>query len=457
MVTKNSMIEMLAPYVNEVIEYSQGIPTGKVNSIPLLEKWYEAKKHFIDRLDGRLIYEFPETISVNLTDTQKETKAVDVASVLGSSYGNKDLCDFVYSFRKSFFDNKLPEDYKYKDIIIPKGMKLIKAFKYFEDDKKILSAMQDYASTVIQENKVTGKFCISVHPLDFLSSSENTYKWRSCHALNGEYRAGNLSYMCDSSTVICYLKGEDDVKLPNFPGTVKWNSKKWRMLLFFSDYKNIMFAGRQYPFFSKEMLTITKRALIVGTSILSRFSNYVEWTDERLEEYTNKNGLKISFNPCIPLPGKLMELKTLIKDEILFDNEALHFNDLLYSSCYIPYYSYNIYSIFLEDEKVKVGCNEVPCLICGKDVLYSSESCFCEDCHYKYEECEDDDGQMCDNCGSYSHDLVYVTGTNEYLCGECLDELCSMCEECGEFYLKEDVNYDPEDEKMICRYCKGEH
>ena len=42
--------------------------------------------------------------------------------------------------------------------------------------------------------------------------------------------------MVDSSTFMCYIKSNDDEILPNFPDTVPWNSKKWRMLLFFSDY-----------------------------------------------------------------------------------------------------------------------------------------------------------------------------------------------------------------------------
>ena len=149
----------------------------------------------------------------------------------------------------------------------------------FEEDEKTLSAMQDYASTVIQENKITGKLCISVHPLDYLSSSENTYKWKSCHSLNGEYRAGNLSYMCDTSTIICYIKGEEEAKLPNFPSDVLWNSKKWRVLLNISDYKDIVFAGRQYPFSSIDLLNKVKDILISKTKILAPWG-YSNWTNE---------------------------------------------------------------------------------------------------------------------------------------------------------------------------------
>jgi hypothetical protein len=64
----NNIIKELAPQVNKVISYSQSVPNKVVNSIPLLEKWYKAKSHFIQALGDKLIYEFPEPISVNLTD-----------------------------------------------------------------------------------------------------------------------------------------------------------------------------------------------------------------------------------------------------------------------------------------------------------------------------------------------------------------------------------------------------
>jgi hypothetical protein len=62
--------------------------------------------------------------------------------------------------------------------------------------------------------------------------------------------------MVDSSTVLCYLKGDNDVKIPMFPDTVKWNSKKWRTLLHFSQNKDLILAGRQYPFPSESGLDL---------------------------------------------------------------------------------------------------------------------------------------------------------------------------------------------------------
>ena len=134
----------------------------------------------------------------------------------------------------------------------------------------------------IQENKVTGTLCFSVHPLDFLSSSENNYNWRSCHALDGEYRAGNLSYMLDKSTIICYLKGAEKVKLPLFPEYIPWNNKKWRVLLHFSENWDIIFAGRQYPFESEEGIEIVRTLLL--SKINKDVFSYCKWTDPVIYE-----------------------------------------------------------------------------------------------------------------------------------------------------------------------------
>jgi hypothetical protein len=131
--------------------------------------------------------------------------------------------------------------YEYQEAKVPKGMKLSKAFKYFVEDEGQLRIIQDVFSEMIQKNKVCGKLCISIHPLDYLSTSETTHNWRSCHALDGEYRAGGLAYMCDKTTVVCYIKSDEDAVLPRFPHHIKWNDKKWRMLLHMEE------AGQRLP------------------------------------------------------------------------------------------------------------------------------------------------------------------------------------------------------------------
>ena len=189
--------------------------------------------------------------------------------------------------REGFFKNEVVDDYQLydengnKSRLIKKGTKLIKTFKYFVEDEELLHTLESRASQIIQENKVEGTLCFSVHPLDYLSISENDYNWRSCHALDGEYRAGNLSYMTDECTIICYLRGKKETKLPRFPESVKWNSKKWRVLFYISNNKEMVFAGKQYPFTSEGGMKfiidncfnkVVKICLILGLNIYKNYS-----------------------------------------------------------------------------------------------------------------------------------------------------------------------------------------
>jgi hypothetical protein len=197
------MYEDIKEQFKAVISYSQNIPDPKVDY--LFREWESNKARFIKRFGG-LIYEHPTQVEFTLDPKEKLTRAMEFANSVSDAYNNSALAEFIDENLDTFFENKVSRTMGQK---IPEGMKLIKAFKFFESDKSTLRSIQDYASQLIQENKIKGTLCFSVHPLDFLSSSENTYNWRSCHALDGEYRAGNLSYMVDDTTFMVYLKGAD--------------------------------------------------------------------------------------------------------------------------------------------------------------------------------------------------------------------------------------------------------
>lgn len=184
-----------------------------------------------------------------------------------------------------FFNNLTSKDYTvYRAetntyVNIPKGQKVLKSFKYFIDGDK-LKLLQQEASMLIQQNCVTGHLCLSIHPLDYLSISENTFNWRSCHSLDGDYGAGNLEYMADKSTVVCYLKADKNAILPHFPEHIPWNNKKWRCLLFFDDYCEFVMMGRQYPFFTESSLTKI-------TSLLREcgFGIWTKWYNDYLDKF----------------------------------------------------------------------------------------------------------------------------------------------------------------------------
>ncbi len=455
------MYEEIKQQFADVIEYSQSIPNPKVDL--LFEDWMKSKEKFIKRFGG-LIYEWPEPIEFTLDPTEQRKSAMEFAETVGSVYHNSDLAEFIDNNLDSFYDNVVSKS-EIKEI--PKGMKLIKAFKHFEKDEITLNKLQSIASQLIQENKVKGTLCFSVHPLDFLSSSENTYNWRSCHSLDGEFRAGNLSYMVDTTTFMVYLKGENEVKLNAFPGTISWNSKKWRMLIHAAENDEIMFAGRQYPFKSDGamdiVLNIYNNIMMLDnpyqtSNIPYRVcsNKYDKWKNLYIENDPEGWNLDHKY---LSVSRHLIEL-----DEVVCVGlGALNYNDVLNSTCYKhPYYALLNLNHWHDVNEIKkhpiiVG-GPVECLRCGKYEIEQSETMMCPDCEVRYGWEENDDYTHCESCGARLHmdDAYWVNDTA--LCENCFDNEAFVCSVCGDYYFNSEQHYIPaksEDdyEEYVCTYC----
>ena len=456
-----SIIQHIKPNFDEVIKFSQNLPS--VNSDKLLESWYQAKKHIIDAWDGELIVESTDVVTFELSPEDKRTRLNEFIATIEEVYGNEELATFLDDVEKDFFSNHLSLDYycKSQDKKIPKGTKIVKAFKYFENNEKALYDLQTQASMIIQEDKVCGKLCMSVHPLDYLSSSENTYHWRSCHALDGDYRAGNLSYMLDKSTIVCYLKTDDKLyKLPNFPDSVPWNSKKWRMLLFLEDEVEALFAGRQYPFASPNALDQVKLLFLKAWKQDVCF--WSTWMDDYITVFPRKNEGRLPQRDVIltdgrnvALGGSVYAMQELVTDAV----GHRHFNDLLYSSCYVPYYCYHYYP---KSNRRKLHFSigsAVPCLHCGKCDINMEASMVCIDCGAELGEGEDDYYVYCGCCQRrVSRDEVYWNHSiAAYVCADCYHHECRECDNCGEVWYNNDMTYLSEHEKYVCPHCNEQY
>jgi hypothetical protein len=388
-----------------------------------------AKAWFIERFNGELIYEVPEKLNFPLSSVAKKQRWFDFITTLDHTYQAWHLIQFLHDQgSEALYENKVLKACKgLNDEDIPVGMKLIKAFKFFITDPCILDEIQTIASRIVQEDRVEGKLCFSVHPLDFLSLSENTYNWRSCHALDGEYRCGNLSYMTDKITMICYLKGDhEDQILPRF-GNVKWNSKKWRMLLFFNDDTyDAWFAGRQYPFPCHEALD-TVREIFVRDILKLNLSHWSYWHDdiiERIPYAEHDYADNLFLTPLRNIGGQLYKLEDIVSD----GKHAQQFNDLLRSSCYQPYYGWRKYYGSTSPGYIHftVGA-AAPCIACGEKPIVTGDSMFCKECELKYGHSEDEDLFVyCEHCGQriYVEDAYYdeyINGYGGYLCEDCWD------------------------------------
>lgn len=144
-----------------------------------------------------------------------------------------------------------------EDTSIVHGVKIQKGAKVIRTLKKVLESFNDEEglamfeefrnahSLVLNQKKLTGELCLSIHPMDFMTMSDNDEGWDSCMSWTGcgDYRQGTVEMMNSPYVVIGYLHNPEE---PMNVAYGKWNSKKWRCLYIVS--KDIIIQVREYPY-----------------------------------------------------------------------------------------------------------------------------------------------------------------------------------------------------------------
>lgn len=408
------------------------------------------------------VYESDRTVTFYLDEKTKQSRLNSFIDWVYEDIGDS-LGEFFATQREGFYENKVTSEY-YLDnngTIIPLGMKLGKAIgRYFSDEytDEDIYRVQTEASRLIQENMVTGKLCLSVHPLDFLSSSENNHSWRSCHALDGEYRAGNFSYMLDDCTVIAYLKSDKpDCKLPRFPEDVPWNDKKWRCLFHFDFNRGMVWAGRQYPFSSATALD----NVLTLFNYFKFFSGCYAHPFEAWTRNVIKGDIVVS-NHDFNTESYLQEAYVLgrgcilpISNFIAKGEDSLNFNDLLDSSFYVPK-KYTFYvcgdNMYKKAPPLKIG-KRVPCVHCGEDKIFPNGTMLCESCMLEYTDIQNDDVGYCHHCGRHIVLNIEHSYHNEYYCEDCYEECFHPCEKCG-YVLPYSRLTENDEGELLCSVCR---
>lgn len=451
-------MEKIKEDFKKVISYSQNIPDPEVDEY--FDIWKQNKDKYIKLFGNKLIWESEEEVTFYLSFADKEKKFYDFIENVISVYNSPGIATFLNQITvEEFFNNSLYQR-SYYDINnydgkeIKAGHKVIRAFKYFENNENVLKKVQEKASMLIQDNCVCGKVCFSVHPLDYLSISENASNWTTCHTLDGEYRAGNLAYMLDSSTVICYIKSTKNAILPHFPEDVPWNNKKWRVLLFFDNYMEMMFAGRQYPFESLAGLSTIKSYMFkAGLGYWSK------WANGYLTKFKDGDNTAMYFNDCIPIGHSLIPMRDLfINNSSPF--AELFYNDLTRSNVYTkPYYSYNItesnpfsYTGWTDYNKTKFDIgNRVCCAKCGKHYITNSSKMICETC-----ESLEDQYFICDICEQIHDPSEAYLVEDKLICINCYNKNTETCGRCGDRVFKNHITYHLKHGCYVCKNCEEE-
>lgn len=402
---------MIEAYIN-AYAVPEGCSTACTNVGYVLREWARAKRQWLGKLfNDQLIYSEPITYSTpeaEISDILAHDE--DVSYFRGAFQGwiDSHRSDWSYHIRyclthlvsisalstnKYDFENaEVPDPSRPgKFIRLANGSKTMKMIGkiydlYAPHIKADYEKFRIAVSQALNKASVSGNLCISIHPLDYMTMSDNACDWDSCMSwkYEGSYRQGTVEMMNSPVVVVAYLTSKQDMMLTNNKYDGYWNNKKWRSLYICAP----QFIGnvKGYPYQVPEIdkIVISK---LRDWAMTAYGTNYSAVTDYH---YDND----CSFN----------------------DNCFEFTTGYMYNDFGTLKTNYGCYDLDIDlgiDRDINInysGASE--CMLCGS--LYieveNEELLACEDCYQL---------ERCDECGSYDVSL-YETGDGNWVCEDCL-------------------------------------
>ena len=343
----------------------------------------------------------------------------------------------IYCSDKIDFDLNIK--YENKSLRLSSGMKLIRAlgktiewFRKVKNEQTFCSSFETFRvahSRIYNGEVTTSNFVISIHPMDYLTMSDNNCNWSSCMNWlhSGCYHVGTVEMMNSNVALCCYLES----KTVNFTYEVfddkkdTWNSKKWRQLFYIN--KDIILAGKPYPMVNSDL---TKEILAAIKDLANKNMNWkYSYGPELYYDMLSVNSMRGMDRAREMLP--MSASKNIFIDTNAMYNDLLNDNDTNYW-CYRnkPKKSYIL----------KVS-GKAPCVACGKSVIgykdiygdyndrYQSEKTVCEDCfsEIKCYECSNDEGMI---GKKRIWNIIDKYGSRYKLCSDHIKTVISLCPCC---------------------------
>jgi hypothetical protein len=464
-----NLLDKLSPLDNKRIEnyiHKYAIEDDYIGNAEYLYYWAECKKHLYHLLGGRLIYKFPISFEKPAAQTAKEIE--DLLSPVNSPFVSKfyhkietdEFMEFINQSRNTRTDfnsllwastfkaDKIPATIKIKPanfkrtLQLQAGMKPIRALQrvidYFEwDDLRAdFEKFRVQHSFICSDKKITGNFCLSIHPLDFMTMSDNNSNWSSCMSWTnkGCYHLGTVEMM-NSNNVICgYIEASDDWNFSGGDAEGKewtWNNKKWRQLFYVTN--EIAVCGKAYPYQHKDFSI----AALDKIKELSEQNLHRTYTFG-VEPY--RDMIHIGSNYRMNKNRKWIRYNKAKKHNIIFDTNGMY-NDMFndhdgYDDIYWCYRN--------KVKKNTIICysGKATCVCCGQEILEEGDLEANYDGAYndRYggvsgvlcSECKLD--RKCSHCGREG--IRVIKFNHENYCPDCAERLLKVCPSCGDTYMQ---------------------
>lgn len=264
-------------------------------------------------------------------------------------------------------------------------------------------------SQVLNQKQIKGNLCLSIHPFDFITMSDNACGWDSCMKWMeeaGDYRLGTIEMMNSPCVIVAYIESKDRMWVPYG----EWNSKRWRQLYIVT--REIILGNRQYPYDSDELQGVA-----------------IRWIRELMMQ--------------IPGYGPYPEEATQLKNDSWNTVREKHIHFHFYAGyMYNDVYDYRLayvadqkiedddhYSCYFSGPAVCTGCGDIIEL---ETVDASTVQCRACDGHWR-----------CDFCGDWhsAYDESYSVDDEYVACDWCYHNELSVCEVCGEHHRNDNVEH----------------
>lgn len=397
------------------------LPNTKMASMAkILSEWNNAKNDHLFKMFGeQLILEYPVLIEKSESELldnmytafrekpileefyrdwanilSKHFEEDDVYTIFGKTYHSKKPSDTFWDLDYLIQKGTLVSNVCEKSFDIPTpdgnviqarpGMKLIRLIGKIATAFNIPN-FEDFRiahSMVLNDKKLKGNLCLSIHPMDYMTMSDNDSRWSSCMSWQetGDYRAGTIEMMNSPRVVVAYLKGEEDMKYYARGGYDTWNNKKWRCLFVVDE--DIIFHVKNYPYHN---IDLTDQCLLLLKELAENNLGY---------QYDNKVFVFDSFNKS-EYKGK--EIEICPSTEIMYNDCSRNQRSLLSKN--------------FSETKLHINFSGAyTCMWCGEYEDVPSDGVFCYECEQDY---------RCSCCGQSLNEYERYEHNGDYYCEDC--------------------------------------
>lgn len=447
-----------------IVNYIDCFGVKKENFIGVenwLQPWSHSNQKLYKLLGNKLIREFKFKYEKPVEVLRREINDKLISSEFKASYHefyNEKIYDHKNEFDinqikffnhlldiSNFIEDKITFGIKYKApsakkmLQIQPGAKPLRAISrvidYFKNDYtfKGFENFRVQHSLVMNDKIINGTICISIHPLDFMSMSDNASNWQSCMSWvhDGCYRSGTIEMMNSNCVVCAYLKNTSTPFVFAHPSTGEirgeWVNKAWRQLFYIN--KDIIMSGKAYPYIQED---ITKFVL---NTLKDLAKENLNWSYEfGIEPY--KDMLHIDDLYKMNKQRAWMHAKSQVKNNIIWDTKGMY-NDMLNDN----EYPYLCYRNKVNHTKIYSASGKCNCLQCGDSVIefeedeednyndryYNVGAVLCRQCYNSYESCN-----CCDSYAPTTKLNTFTINNHTFsICDNCFEERVKICPCCG--------------------------